>query len=281
MFGFVKPLLKYRIACMLIIIAVVAKLYQKDLLQLIQKTAGSYLDTTVRSEEHAESVAVEFNADPRGVLFTPAQLATYNGEKVGGDIYLALLGAVFDVSRGLKHYGPGCSYNYFAGRDASVSFVSGQFEHYDPETADDVLSLQPNNLIELDKWRQFYETEYKYVGRVIGRFYDETGKSTVYHQKYLALLEQAQLAKAQIDELRNRYPGCNIEWSEARGTRVWCTTTSGDGQLRDWTGYPRKLYNRDKKNFHCACVPEAELNDPIFKSYDNCAPLALECFYRV
>ncbi|XP_030563140.1 neuferricin homolog [Drosophila novamexicana] len=277
MFGFMKLLFKYRLAFILIIIAVLVKLYQKDVVQLLQIAAERYLN--IAANKQTDSVSVQFT-DTRGNLYTPEQLATYNGEN-GAAIYLSLLGAVFDVSRGLKHYGPGCSYNYFVGRDASVSFVSGEFEHYDPKTADDVLSLKPSDLIELAKWQQFYEKEYTYKGKLIGRFYDEEGKSTVYHQKYLALLDQAQIAKSQVDELRNRYPGCNIEWSEAKGTRVWCTTTSGDGKKRDWPGYPRKLYDRDNKNFHCACVPEAELNDPMFKSYENCAFRSEECFYRV
>ncbi|EDW07022.1 neuferricin homolog [Drosophila mojavensis] len=277
MFGFVKCCSSYRLAFFLIIIAVLGKVYQNDIVQLLQIGAARYLNRA--ANERAESVPVKFT-ETRDSIFTAEQLSTYNGEN-GAPIYLALLGAVFDVSRGIKHYGPGCSYNFFVGRDASVSFVSGEFEHYDPTTADDVLSLKGNDLIELAKWQQFYEKEYTYKGKLIGRFYDEAGQPTVYHKKFLVLLDEAKIAKAQVDELRNRYPGCNIEWSEAKGTRVWCTTTSGDGKEREWSGYPRKLYNRDNKNFHCACVPEAELNDPMFKPYDNCADRATECFYRV
>lgn len=276
MFAVIKRIFNYRLATILILVAVLIKLYEKELIGHIYH----YLDN-----ENGERVAVQFAeadalTDTPGTLFTPEQLATFNGEK-GASIYLALLGTVFDVTRGLKHYGPGCSYNFFVGRDASVSFVNGQFEHYDPDTADDVLSLKSSDLLELAKWQQFYEKEYEYKGKLIGRFYDDSGKSTSYHRKYLAMLDQAQTDKAQVDELRNRYPGCNIEWSEATGTRVWCTTTSGDGKERAWSGYPRKLYSRDKKKFHCACVPEAELSDPMFKSYEGCAARSHECFYRV
>ncbi|XP_062141410.1 neuferricin homolog [Drosophila sulfurigaster albostrigata] len=271
--------LSYRLALILIIVAVLAKVYQRQIVEIFEIAAARYLDYATTKD--GESVAVEFT-ETRGsvLLLTPEELATYNGEQ-GRPIYLALLGAVFDVSRGIKHYGPGCSYNFFVGRDASVSFVTGEFENYDPETADDVLSLKGSSLLELAKWQQFYEKDYEYKGKLIGRFYDKNGKKTTYHQKYLALLDQAERAKAEIDELRNKYPGCNIEWSEAKGTRVWCTPTSGDGKPREWSGFPRKLYNRDNKNFHCACVPEAELDDPMFKSYDNCDPNADECFYRV
>lgn len=276
MFGIFKQFLSYRLASIFIFVAVLTKLYQKEIVGLISQ----YLDN-----DNGESIAVQFTdadapIDKLGSLFTSKQLATYNGEN-GASIYLALLGTVFDVTRGLKHYGPGCSYNFFVGRDASVSFVSGQFDHYDPDTADDVLSLKSSDLLQLAGWLQFYEKEYEYKGKLIGRFYDDQGKSTAYHKKYLAMLDQALIDKAAVDELRNKYPGCNIEWSEATGTRVWCTTTSGDGKERDWVGYPRKLYNRDKMKFHCACVPEAELNDPMFKSYEDCLPHSNECFYRV
>ncbi|KAH8397786.1 hypothetical protein KR222_001456, partial [Zaprionus bogoriensis] len=267
--------LSYRLALLLIVIAALAKLYQKELEGFFRRAVTLYLDS-----DKGESVPLQFTAAGDESVLTPEQLATYNGEN-GAPIYLALLGAVFDVSRGLKHYGPGCSYNFFVGRDASVSFVSGQFEHYDPETADDVLGLKASDLIELAKWQQFYEKEYEYKGKLIGRFYDAQGRATGYHSKYLALLEQAKADKAQVDELRNKYPGCNIAWSEATGTRVWCTPTSGDGKQRTWAGYPRKLYSRDKKSFHCACVPEAELSDPMFKAYDDCAPRSDECYYRV
>ncbi|KAH8276682.1 hypothetical protein KR044_008611 [Drosophila immigrans] len=271
--------LSYRLAFVLLIAALLTKVYQRQLVETFKNVAARYLDYAANKD--VESVAVEFT-DKRGsqLLLTPEQLATYNGED-GRPIYLALLGDVFDVSRGVKHYGTGCSYNFFVGRDASVSFVTGEFEHYDPETADDVLSLKGSSLLELAKWLEFYAKDYEYKGKLIGRFYDAQGQQTSYHHKYLALLQQAEQAKKEIDELRNKYPGCNIEWSEERGTRVWCTTTSGDGNPRDWIGFPRKLYNRDNKNFHCACVPEAELSDPMFKSYDNCDPRAEECFYRV
>ena len=41
---------------------------------------------------------------------------------------LALLGVVYDVSRGKEYYGPGGGYSFFAGRDASRAYVTGKFE---------------------------------------------------------------------------------------------------------------------------------------------------------
>lgn len=39
----------------------------------------------------------------------------------------SILGEVFDVTKGKKHYGKGGSYEFFTGKDASRSFVSGDF----------------------------------------------------------------------------------------------------------------------------------------------------------
>lgn len=59
---------------------------------------------------------------------TPAQLSLYNGTDPSLPIYLAVNGTVFDVSANRAIYGPGGSYNFFAGRDATRAFVTGCFQ---------------------------------------------------------------------------------------------------------------------------------------------------------
>jgi len=67
------------------------------------------------------------SAETSGIrLFAAKELAKYNGEGDHG-LYLGLLGRVYDVEKGRKHYGPGGGYHFFAGRDASRAFVSGDF----------------------------------------------------------------------------------------------------------------------------------------------------------
>lgn len=58
---------------------------------------------------------------------TPAELARYDGSDPELPIYLAINGTVFDVSANRRTYGPGGSYNVFAGADASRGFVTGCF----------------------------------------------------------------------------------------------------------------------------------------------------------
>ena len=48
-------------------------------------------------------------------LFVPEELARYRGGAGDPGLYLALLGRVYDVSPGRRHYEPGAHYSGFAG----------------------------------------------------------------------------------------------------------------------------------------------------------------------
>lgn len=48
-------------------------------------------------------------------LFVPEELARYRGGPGDPGLYLALLGRVYDVSSGRRHYEPGAHYSGFAG----------------------------------------------------------------------------------------------------------------------------------------------------------------------
>lgn len=47
-------------------------------------------------------------------LFTVDELALYDGVE-HDELYLSILGSVYDVSKGVKHYGPDGAYNFFIG----------------------------------------------------------------------------------------------------------------------------------------------------------------------
>ena len=58
---------------------------------------------------------------------TLKELAQYDGKDETKPIYLSINGTIYDVSAGKRIYGPGGSYNVFAGVDASRGFVTGCF----------------------------------------------------------------------------------------------------------------------------------------------------------
>lgn len=51
----------------------------------------------------------------RRLLLSAAELARYRGGEGEPGLYLAVLGRVFDVERGRRHYGPGGAYSGLAG----------------------------------------------------------------------------------------------------------------------------------------------------------------------
>jgi predicted heme/steroid binding protein len=60
--------------------------------------------------------------------FTDADLKAYDGTNPDLPILIAINGTIYDVSKGRKHYGPGGSYHFFAGADATRAFVTGCFD---------------------------------------------------------------------------------------------------------------------------------------------------------
>lgn len=171
----------------------------------------------------------------------------------------------------------------FQGKDASVAFITGDFEKnpnadYDD---DDVLKhLKSREIHSIHQWKQFYEKDYKFIGLLTGRFYDENGQKTNYMRKVDEQIDIAIAEKNRLESLRSQYPPCNIEWNAKTGTRVWCTNQSG-GIDRDWSGFPRKFFEIGKSEFRCACVPEDRLDDSLLKEYNDCESKSSECYYTV
>lgn len=139
-----------------------------------------------------------WKAQFRGPLhLTPEELAAYDGSDPEKPIYLAINGTIYDVTKGRGIYGPGGSYNWFAGVDASRAYVTGCFAEDrtpdmrgvelmylprdDPDvdaywTADEMAALKAKELAEanekveqgLKHWANFFANSDKYskVGTV-------------------------------------------------------------------------------------------------------------------
>ncbi|ELK03726.1 neuferricin isoform X2 [Pteropus alecto] len=226
-------------------------------------------------------------------LFVPGELARYRGGPGDPGLYLALLGRIYDVSSGRRHYEPGAHYSGFAGRDASRAFVTGDYS--EAGLVDDVSDLSFSEMLTLQNWLSFYEKNYEFVGRVIGRFYGEDGLPTPELTQVEAMITKGLEENKQELKEKQKFPPCNAEWSSTRGSRFWCSQKSG-GVSRDWIGVPRKLYKAGAKEPHCVCVRttgppsdqtldnpthsnRGDLDHPNLGDYTGCPPLASTCSF--
>ncbi|KAH8925530.1 cytochrome b5 [Atractiella rhizophila] len=98
--------------------------------------------------------------------FSERQLKRFNGDDPTLPIYLALDGEVYDVSANRRTYGPGGSYNHFAGVDHARAFVTGCFQEHKTH---DLRGLNEKELSALNGWKEFYRNSDKYfqVGYVV------------------------------------------------------------------------------------------------------------------
>lgn len=228
------------------------------------------------SRELYVKIVNEPSPGPPVRLLSSQELSLYDGEDGSKGLYLAILGQVFDVHKGKKHYGPGGAYHSMAGKDASLAFFTGDFTR--SGLTDDVSSLSPLQIMTLYDWLAFYQREYQTVGVVKGRFYGESGQPTEALLQAEASLAEGKRIKAQSAAEKLRFPSCNSQWSDASGGRVWCSTRSG-GVERAWTGVPRKLFSPGSSSVRCVCVedPSAAEEDPNLKKYDGCPTHADSC----
>lgn len=223
-------------------------------------------------------------------LFTTELLSEYDGRDAGKGVYLSFLGIVYNVTRGVKHYGPGGTYAVFAGRDATRAFVTGNFEL--EQLQDDVTDLETAAFSGIKEWAQFYEREYGAIGRLVGTYYDSNGCPTSQLEKVHSTYNELDLQANEKKKEEEKYPHCNSEWSqETKVTRFWCSQMSG-GVQRSWTGVPRELFSRDSNSRRCACVqiqkdkdsePSIEYadddsDDPMLRQYAGCDPNSDQCF---
>ncbi|OAY77940.1 Membrane-associated progesterone-binding protein 4 [Ananas comosus] len=200
-------------------------------------------------------------------LWSVEELALYNGTEEGLPILLGILGSVFDVTKGRSHYGPGGGYHHFAGRDASRAFVSGNFSG--DGLTDSLHGLSSSeDIITCSSPFCFF----RFVGKLVGRYYDSQGNPTKYLKGVEAKAKRGAqlLEKQKIEEAR--IPSCNSRWSQQEGGKVWCDA-----------GYPRLVKRpadialTGKISQRCACFKEEELGRPGLEVYKECDYLSTSC----
>ncbi|PGH26474.1 hypothetical protein AJ80_01787 [Polytolypa hystricis UAMH7299] len=170
------------------------------------------------------------------ILLTPDQLSLYNGTSETLPIYIAVNSTIFDVSASRHTYGPGGSYSFFAGRDATRAFVSGCFRDdltpdirgleqmhipvedndEDPEERDmsetekmvrgeeELREANEKVKKQVDHWEGFFRNHDRYfeVGRLVGSPGVE-GKG-VEMRKLCASAEKARPKRRKLKERRER-----------------------------------------------------------------------------
>ncbi|XP_011157017.1 neuferricin [Solenopsis invicta] len=222
----------------------------------------------------------ENSGGPR--VFSANELKRYTNLENG--LYLSILGQVFDVTKGEKHYGPGASYHAFTGRDASLAFITGEFD--EQNLTDDISSLSERQVKALDDWLQFYNTNYIYKGKLYGRYYNRDGSPTTESDKVKEKLLLAKKKKALEEKQDRMFPPCNVEWDLNIGTVFWCTQRSG-GIDRGWVGVPRMLFETAgaQGSSRCTCIrldsKEYEENKARFREYDGCDKYATKCIVKM
>ncbi|PAV77050.1 hypothetical protein WR25_06597 [Diploscapter pachys] len=244
-----------------------------------------------RKIEEMKAIEAEVPIADGKQILTPEQLGLFDGTRDSKPIYLAILGRVYDVDKGKKHYGKGGGYHFFAGRDATRAFVTGDFT--ENGLTDDTEGLSEEDMLGVRDWISFYEKDYILVGVVTGKYYDSKGKPTAELERVLARIEQANEFRKMKTAETEVFPPCNSEWHHKSGGRVWCSNKSG-GVQREWVGVPRVLLDTKTKQKRCACVKNfgpglsgveavqkstnrGDLDHPHLKLYPNCSPQANSC----
>lgn len=154
-------------------------------------------------------------------LITEEELLKHDGSHPNIPIYLSILGRIYDVDKGRQHYEVGSGYNVFAGRDSTPSFVTGVFSR--EQATDDVKGLSPEEMLGIKEWLDFYRKDYTYIGKLIGRYYDNGGNPTEALKEAKALIKEGQRLKKLQEAENKRFPGCNSRWSVEEGSTVWCS----------------------------------------------------------
>ena len=173
----------------------------------VAESEGSF--DTAGNPETCEDAEDEQPAEPRynasgDRVITASELARHVGEGGASEtnqIWLSILGKVYDVSTGEDFYGHGKGgYAYYAGRDASPCFSTGK--NNDEGAAEALEEWEDKKLMGVWEWSTFYEDHetYKYVGVLAGsKYFDDEGNELPVRQD---IVKRASEAKAIADKER-------------------------------------------------------------------------------
>lgn len=178
-------------------------LYVLLLLVLVQQCRANEAADDDSSAASTDPITDGTAPVPGGRVFTAAELALANGVD-SENLYLAIIGKVYDVSAGTEYYGPEGPYHVFVGRDAPVPFVSGVFTDEEAAKPWDALEVKQHG--SLLSWMDFYKNEEKYplIGVVQGAFYNGQGQPLPELQRVAEAMSIALQEQKRREEERKR-----------------------------------------------------------------------------
>lgn len=112
-------------------IGVLASYYREDLdsvknevIRLCRSKLSAVSPETKESKKRSDSNKNSEKNAKVGRLFTKEELwKHYRGGDGSKGLHIAIMGRVYDVKKGVKHYGPGGGYSFFAGMQVSLYWL--------------------------------------------------------------------------------------------------------------------------------------------------------------
>jgi len=204
-------------------------------------------------------------------LFTKEKLSSFKGDD-NSSIYLAIVGHVYDVTKGRDYYGADGGYSGFAGRDGSRAFVTGNFT--EAGLVEEIEDLTDQQISEIWEWLSFYKKEQKYtfLGYVEGIYFDKDGSQLPVFDACHIRVEKHKRKKMHEKDLKSGHPTCNSRWEQGKGSKLWCD----EGRVpRKWFLDPQK----DSSACHCFADSDVVPAEGRIEVYKNCDVSASTCSF--
>ena len=218
-------------------------------------------------------------------VFTPEMLAKYDGSDEKLPLLLSVLGKVFDVTDGAKHYGRGEGYNCFVGKANSRAFFSGEFS----KVRDDVLDMTPDQIATVTSWESFYvkHESYPEVGVVTGLYFDCDGTPTSARSEVYTKIEEVAATAQKEESIMKEFPICSMH-STAEETTIQCDGGVLNPYLLKWNELPRgrcgcvdpsraSIFQESNKD---AVNKPVQFADVTMSVYPGCEPLQSQCVVK-
>lgn len=225
----------------------------------------------------AKKVPPVFDSSLRLVPLVELRLA--DSKNASGVHWLSILGHVFDVSSKPSMYGPQGSYGFFAGRDATRSYATGQFDEEGLQESAE--GLGADGCLAIEKWHQFFtkKSEYKLIGYLEESIYMDALTQTP-REALVQLRHCAGVGQTASDEATAK-AHCNSDWNLQTGVkRYWC----GDEYAGAGDMVPRKAafsHHDGVLRYQCICIPLQEISSRLdVMVYEGCDARSLGCTVR-